>query len=319
LFNTGPAVPLAGFVLRAASGTVATIPVTAPTLPPGHSYLIGGETYSLGGVAPADITAVTDAATGVQLTAPDGSATVVDAVGFAGATTGFFTGTTLPALAGTPTEQYAWVRQEVAGAFVNTGDNATDFDLVATTGGLVGGIQSMLGSPSPLASGSPVQANADMQSTLVDPTVASSAGAYRVYVRGAPGTLTIRRTITNTGPATVTRAEVRITALSETNGPPLPGVVTQPANPAALRLIDPATSTSVVLVGVDAVTVSNLSMAAPGDSSAGAGIDTTLSIPLPGGLAPRASINVAFTFAVDHGGSYWIGYDVDALTGAPAV
>jgi hypothetical protein len=315
LYNTGPAVPLAGFVVIADSGVSVTVPVTAPTLPRGHSYLIGGDAYMLGGVAGADLTSTNLSASGLQVTAPDAAATAVDAVGFGRAPTGFFTGTPLPALTGTPNEQYAWVRREVAGAPLNTRDNATDFNLVSTTGGLVGGIQSMLGSPSPLASDSPVQDNGQLRSALLDPTVPSSSGPNFVYVRGSPGTLTVRRRITNSADATVTSAEVRITALSEANGAPEPGVATQPVRPAALRLIDPATSTSQVLVGATDVTVNNLSVDFPADPTAGAGTDTTLSIPLAGGLAPGLSINVAFTFAVDHGGRYWFGYDVDALTG----
>jgi hypothetical protein len=315
LYNTGPSVPLAGFVVSDDAGNSVTVPTTGPTLPRGHSYLVGGDAYLLGDVASADLTSTNLAATGVQVAAPDAAATVVDAVGFTGAPNGFFSGTPLPALAGTPTEQYAWVRREVAGAPVNTSDNATDFNLVSTTGGLVGGTRSMLGSPAPLASGSPVQDNGQLRSALLDPTVLSSVGANFVYVRGAPGTLTVRRTITNSGDAPVTSAEVRITALSETDGAPEPGVATQPVTPAALRLVDPATSTSQVLVGANDVTVHNLSLDSPADPSAGAGTDSTLSVPLSGGLAPGLSINVAFTFAVDHGGRYWFGYDVDALTG----
>jgi hypothetical protein len=50
------------------------------------------------------------------------------------------------------------------------------------------------------------------------------------------------------------------------------------------------------------------------------GLDTTLTIPLPGGsLAPGASVSIALSLAVDRPGPYWVGYDVDAVTAsAPA-
>jgi hypothetical protein len=243
----------------------------------------------------------------------------VDAVGSVGATNGFFRGTALPALSGTPTDEYAWVRLEVAGAPVNTGINNNDFKLVSTIGGVVGGVQSTLGSPSPLASASPVQSNGTLRSTLLDPTKEASAAPNFVYAAGTPGLLTIRRTITNTTGATVTVAELRITSLSEANGAPEPGVSTQPVTHALLRLIDPATATSSVTTAGGTVTVENLSPDSPSGASPGGGLDTTLTVSLPGGLAAGATVSVSFTFAVDGHGSYWFSYDVDALTGsAPA-
>lgn len=167
-----------------------------------------------------------------------------------------------PAMTGTPTNQYAWVRLAEAGARVNTGNNAADFQLVSTTGGVVGGVQSALGSPSPLASGSPVPSNGALPSALLDPAQASSAGPNYVLVSTVSGdTLTIRRTITNTSGQTITSAELRITSLSEANGAPEPDVTTQPSNPAALQIIDPAAPTSqVTITGGVVLTVQNLSV-----------------------------------------------------------
>ena len=56
----------------------------------------------------------------------------------------------------------------------------------------------------------------------------------------------------------------------------------------------------------------------PDTARDGGGLDTTLRIPLPhGGLAPGASVSIAFSFAVDLQGAYWFGYDVDALARLP--
>ena len=161
--------------------------------------------------------------------------------------------------------------------------------------------------------------------TLLDPAKAATAApnfAYVPGVAGAPGLLTVRRTITNSSAGTITKAQVRITSLSEANGAPEPGVTTQPPAPAQLRVINPATTTSTFTIGGTAVTVQNLSVDSPASynpatpSTGGGGLNTTLTIPLPSGLAPGASVSIALSFAVDGHGPYWFGYDVDASTAA---
>ena len=365
LYNTGAPVSLAGFKLTASPGAhrcppfpglrcrrrhamSVTIPATAPVLPKDGTYLIAGRRYSLGGVAVRDLTAADLGSTGLRLTAPDG--TVTDAVGSAGAGRGFYSGTPLPALPGTATDQYAWVRVELDGQPANTGDNATDFHLVSTTGRQISGgfecrghcaatlaarparsrcrrdvfgvtlraVCPALGAPTPLATGSPEQDNEYLRSALLDPAVAETAAPNTVDVPGtglAPGRLTVRRTITNSSAITIGTAEVHITAFSELNGAPEPGVATQAPDPARLRIIDPAAPTSqVTITGPHTVTVQNLSVDTPDMALPGGGLNTTLVIPLPGGgLAPGASVSIALTFAVDQPGHYWFGYDVDAL------
>jgi hypothetical protein len=58
--------------------------------------------------------------------------------------------------------------------------------------------------------------------------------------------------------------------------------------------------------------VYNLAVDPPAEATPNGGLDTTLAIPLGTGLSAGASINIAFTFDVDHGGTFWFGYDVDA-------
>ncbi len=315
LYNAGPAVSLAGFTLAASSGASITVPSSAAVLGSRRIYLITGAGYSLGARAASDLQAASLGTGGLQVIAPDGPGTVTDAAGPAGASSGFYSGTPLPALSGTPADQYAWVRLEKGGAPVNSGSNAADFQLVSTTGGVVGGIQSCLGSPSPLATGTQTQDNADFQSALLDPAKGVFAPPNFVYVHGTPGLLTVRRTITNTSATAITDAEIRITSLSEVNGPPEPGVTAQPPTPAQLRVINPATPTSqITITGGHTVTVQNLSVGTPATAVPGGGLDTTLAIPLPGGsLAPGASVSFAVSFAVDRHGPYWYSYDVDAL------
>ena len=311
LYNTGVPVPLAGFQVATASGGVVTLPANAPVLGQYRSFLVTAAAYSLTGVAASDDSVTSLGTDGVRITAPDGNATVTDAVGSSGA--GYFLGSALPALSQTGTAQYAWVRLEAAGRPTNTSNNASDFKLVSTTGGTVGGVAGTLGSPSPSDFNSPFQQNSRLYSTLLDTGSAVSAAPNRVYASGAPGTLVVRRTITNTGSATVTIARIRISSLSEVNGAPVPSS-TPPATQANLRIVNPSTAiSSVALSGHRSVTVSNLSVDLPASATPGGGLATTLSLPVPGGgLAPGASMNVAFTFAVDHGGTFWFSYDVDA-------
>ncbi len=309
LLNTGPPVPLAGMKVSSDSGTVSTLPANAGLLGTGRSYLVTGAGFNLAAIATSDYTVPTVGTGGLKVTAPDTAGTTTDATGPA---TGFHTGTGLPAITGNPDSQWAWVRTEVAGAAVDSRDNKADFQLVSTGFALVGGVQPTLGSPSPTGTGDPYQHNATLQSTLLDTAAGAAVAPNRVVVAGAPKQLVIRRTITNTTGQTITTAKVRVSALSERFGAAQPGVGTQPATVAQLRAITPAAPTEqVTLTGGARVTVHDLSVDAP-SAGPGGGLNSTFTVPLPGGLAPGASINVAFTFAADTSGTFWFGYDVDA-------
>jgi hypothetical protein len=313
LYNPGAPVPLAGFRVATASGGVVTLPSTAPTLDRYRSYLVTGGAYSLAAVANPDVSATSLGTGGVRLVAPDTAATVTDAVGATG--TGYFSGTPLAALTGSPLDQYAWVRNEVAGRPVDTGSNAADFTLVSTTGDPVGGVSSTLGTPSPRNLAAGVQHNATLTSALLDNGVSAAAVPNRASAAGSPGTLVVRRTVTNNGPGTVTSVRVRLTSLSEVDGPSLPGA--SPTTQAHLRLVAPTVPSSLVpLSGSRVATVQNLTVDAPAGVRGG-GLASTLAVPLPpGGLTSGASVDVSFTFAVDRGGAFWFGYNVEALDGS---
>ena len=63
-------------------------------------------------------------------------------------------------------------------------------------------------------------------------------------------------------------------------------------------------------------TVQNLEVGSPNTATPGGGVNSTFAVPLPGGgLLAGASVDVSFTFAVDTRGTFWFGYDVDALAG----
>jgi hypothetical protein len=160
---------------------------------------------------------------------------------------------------------------------------------------------------------SPYQHNA----TLHDPTKVVSAWPNRSYTSGGggePGTRIVRRTITNRSTVAVTAGLMRITSLSQLGGAPKPGAIVQPTNPAQTPIINPATPTSAVAVADGTVTVQNLALAAPAADPPGGGLGTTLAISFPNGeLAPGDPVHIAVTFAVDTTGTYWLGYNVDAI------
>ncbi|MFI6230934.1 SdrD B-like domain-containing protein [Micromonospora echinospora] len=303
-------VPLAGFVVRTDTGSPLTLPRTAPSLPVGRSYLVVGGGYTLTPVTAPDLTVASfGAARGVRLHAPDTAETIMDAAGWVH---GYVTGTPLPALTGAPTDQHAWVRLAQNGTLQDSQNNAVDFKLVSTTGGLVGGVRSTLGSASPSASTSPLRRPAQLVSTLIDPGVGHTVAPNRVVTAGPPKTLVVRRTITNNSGATVTSARVRIISLSAANGAPRPGDAPQPTNPAQLRAVNASTPATALTIGGRTVVAHSLTLQAPAAASPGGGLNSTLAIPLPaGGLPAGESISVAFTFAVDGGGTFWFAYDVE--------
>ncbi len=313
LVNAGSVtIPLGGFRVQSSSGTTVTLPISSGTLPVGRSLLLTGAAFSLGSVSHSDLAAGDLGSGGLRLVAPDAAATVTDAVGPNVA--GYFSGTPLSAPAGNPSDQYGWVRVQLPDHPKNTRNNAADFALVSVTAGLVGGVQSMLGSPSPSGTKDPYRRDT-LTSTLLDPARTVAEAPNREVVAGVPGrppTLTVRRVITNMGTSAMSLVKLRLTSLSELNGLSQAGVPGQGGAGAELRLIDPLSPSSVVTVGTGSVTVLNLGIDGPAVAGVGGGLDSTLSVPLTAGaLAPGASVDVALTFSVDADGIEWFDYQVD--------
>ncbi|WP_328347825.1 fibronectin type III domain-containing protein [Micromonospora sp. NBC_00421] len=304
--------PIAGFRIEYPGGGTVLVPGSARALPPRHAFLFTSPGYSLFNIQP-DLVVSGLGQGGLRLLAPDSAHTVVDA---AGSTVGYAEGTPLPAFGSPPFVPHAWNRLGVAGVPQDTNDNVADFRLVATVFGPINGVPSALGTPSPQNSLGTYQQNAAVQSTLLDPVVAQGSPPNRVRVDGTPGSLIIRRTLTNRSSAPITQARIRITSLSQENGAPLPGA-SSPAVHSHMRVVNPVNATSSITISTgQTLLVRNLSMDAPATSPPGGGLGTTLTIPLDlGGLRPGGEVHIALSFAVDTPGTFWIAYDVDALGG----
>ncbi|TKV57326.1 hypothetical protein FDO65_17520 [Nakamurella flava] len=318
---SGTRLPIAGLSVQTNSGAgdtsalrTTTLPMTAAPLPAGGTYLVAGPAYSLGAVATADYTSTTPLGSGgVRLVAPDAPTAVVDAVGPSGIA-GFTEGTGLPAFSVSPSDQYGWVRTRQTGAFKATDDNAADFALVSTTGGAVGGVQSMLGSPSPSGLTTPADRSAQLPSTLLDPTKPASAAPNRVVTKGAGSTrIETRRVVTNNTGQTITALQLRLIDITEANGlTPLPSVIPSGASLAQLKAVTPPLPT----VQIDGRTVSNLAPASPSVPGVGGGLNSTLLVPLEGTLAPGQSVTVAVTMDATGSGKFFYRYSTEALLGS---
>ncbi|MET8091253.1 fibronectin type III domain-containing protein, partial [Micromonospora sp. NPDC005220] len=324
--NTSIPMQLPGLKVEAPGGVSIEIPTTATTIAPRVGYLIGTNRYNVSFPSiPADLVVPTlgpvpnTGATGLRLRVPDAANTITDA---AGSLPGWFTGTPLPAFTSPPTVQNAWVRLRVFGVPQDTRNNVADFRLVATTLGPINGVQSALGSPSPLRQFGPFEQSTILQTTLLDPTKAANEAPNQQIVDATPANpkrLIVRRGITNRGVTPATLLRLRISTLSQVNGAPIPGKPTPP-NPAQLRLVNPDTPTDTFTVGGQTVTVRNLSMDSPAQDPPGGGLSTTLTAPLPvGGLPPGGTVFISLTFEADQGGRFWVGWDVEAIGGGPVI
>jgi hypothetical protein len=325
LYNSSSAaVPVGDWRLVGSNGAATRLGASASIPADGH-LLFTGSGYTLGSVAAGDasLPAGIPADGGVKLLA---GSTVIDAVGFAGAPAGYFTGTGLPIPATLPTDDFAWVKRYADGAPVNTSDNAADFAFVAVNASDASASGSELGAPGPSDLNSPVVHNDVLQSSLLDPGVSESASPNQIYTAGSDGdagTLIINRVLTNcsgqvpaantpcannpvgTSPMSVTRLRFRITGLTTVGSPG-------------------AGSSQAVLEAQNSNGESNLSLSAGGSASPlGLALDspsvsgsgglnatwTATSLLPQGGLAAGASIDVEFEFAVAQTGSFSFAYN----------
>jgi hypothetical protein len=292
----------------------------------GHYLAVNATGYSLTTQAAADQTFNTDLPDDVGLALfrtsdPQQFTTgnVVDAVGFNSAATDqagvlaaiYREGSPLrPLGAGVgASEQCAFVRKQTSGLPQDTGDNAQDFVLVSTTG-LVGGQTAQLGAPAPENTQSPIQRNAQLKGSLIDPQQSSTAAPNRLrdltaVGNGQLGTLIIRRKFTNKTGQFVTALRFRLVDITTLNSP-------STGTQADLRALD-SVDVTVQTTGGASVVVKGTTLSGP-PQTLGGGLNSALVVALPGSaLAPNASVNVQFVLGVQASGSFRFFVNIEAL------
>jgi len=204
----------------------------------------------------------------------------------------------------------------------DTDDNATDLALVSADGNTLGA-GGRLGAPGPENLTSPVQRNAQIKASLIDPQCggfgAPTSACARVregapVVNGAQGTLTIRRTFTNKTGRNVTRLRFRVVDITTLNSPGyMPG-----GSQADLRALTSADITATRADGssveVRGTTLEDFT--SPDQAAGGGGYNSSLSvgsITLGAPLVPNAAVSVQFRLGVQQSGSFRFLVNVEAI------
>lgn len=241
----------AGFALVALSGSPQSLNLSSRfTIPNGtviapRGYYLGvipstggsNQGYSLDSYSQADVTYGTDIddERGIALfnNASSNSWTLanrIDAVGFNNSSQAAAQlareGTPL-ASPGNANGEYSWVRKLdlFTGRPIDTGNNASDFQFISTTGGTFGGVISVLGMPGPQNRNDPNERNATIIGTLIPD--ANSPSGFRQNVRDTAdtganktfGTLTIFRRFKNEGSDTIKLLRFRVYEITTRNSP----------------------------------------------------------------------------------------------------
>ena|GEM_PF-2946963 len=318
---------------------VATIP-DATNIPARGHYLVANSTspggYSLGSypggnsgaTATPDGTYTVDIPDGVGLAlfttanlANIGATNRIDAVGFTTeASTLFKEGAGLPS-PGANDGEYSFVRKmALTGLPRDTQDNASDFAFVSTTGTTYGAAASALGAPGPENRFSPIQRNAQIKASAIDPNcTGGSADPTSACARvrdvndtgpnKANGTLSIRRKFRNTSNLPVTRLRFRIVDITTLGN--------RAGTDTDLRALDSPPEIMVTLAGTNTqVPLKGTTVETPPAQPLGGGLNTSMTvgtINVGSTIAPGSSVNVQFLFGVNGGGNFRIFVNVEAL------
>ncbi|MFL6210761.1 MAG: kelch repeat-containing protein [Pyrinomonadaceae bacterium] len=211
--------------------------------------------------------------------------------------------------------QYAFVRKLATGVPQDTNNNAADFDLVSnvgsiTTDGPGSTFPAILGAPGPENTQSPVQRNAQIKASLIEPQQLSTNPPNRVrdftpVTNGAQGTLEIRRRFKNATGQPVTKLRVRIVDVTTLNTPNPGGAQ------ADLRFLDSVNLA--VTTSLGNLTLRGTVVETPPAQTLGGGLNSSAVINLPGPLAPGATTDVRFVLGVQANGRFRFLVNVEAL------
>jgi CSLREA domain-containing protein len=323
----------AGWALVASDGEVKFVIPNGTVIPAyGHFLAVNSRGYGLTGAANGDSLLLADGltwSTGYLLDFPDNAGIALfnnnatfavgsrlDAVGFANVANGLYReGTGLEPAGGITVDgETALVRRFVNGLYSDTNNNGADFLFISTDAGVYSGRQSLLGAPGPRGSSSPLNQNASILISLLDPAVPATLAPNRVRdlasnpaANATFGTISIRRRVTNNTGRNVTQLRFRVTDITAL---PVPNAAT-----ADVRAITSA-DVPVTLSNQSVVQVLGTTLTGPPTLPLGGGVNVTLvvgeTIQLSQPLAPGASINLQFLLGVQKSGAFRFYINVEA-------
>lgn len=312
-----------GWALVSSDGITQFVLPSGTIIPARSHYLAISAGYSLVGYASGDLSYALDIPenSGLALfnTAYPANFTTAnrfDAVGFTSSNSLYREGAGL-ALLGASVGEYSFLRRLNSGVSQDSGDNAADFYFVATNGGVYGSLVAILGPPGPENRFSPIQRNATLPITVLDPAVAASVAPNRVRdttavgPNAAVGTLTMRRTVTNNTGTNITKLRFRIIDITTLN---TPGYVAG-GSQSDMRVLN-SSDAMVTVTGGQSVLVRGTTVETPPNQANGGGLNSTLSvgvISLSQPLAPGQSVKVQIVLGVQQSGSFRFFFNVEAL------
>lgn len=293
------------------------------TIPARGHYLVVGNGYSLSSYAAGDLTLNSDAPDNKGLalfnTANSANFNISnrrDAAGFTTDTNVLYREGAGLSPIGITNGQYSFARNLSSGLPQDTGSNAADFVFVATDAGTYGGVAAILGAPGPENLLSPIQRNATIKASLIDPAVSSAVPPNRVRdttavgPNAALGTLVIRRQFTNNTGSPVTRLRFRVVDVTTLNTPGyVPG-----GSQADLRTLS-SSDITVTLSNGTQVLVRGTTVESPPTQPSGGGLNSSVAagvITLSQPLSAGANVKVQFVLGVQQGGSYRFTVNVEA-------
>jgi hypothetical protein len=215
----------------------------------------------------------------------------------------------------------------------DTNENSADFSFADTAMTVISGITTKLGAPGPQRLGppNPSPIRRDDQGVLVlsldgTKTQAAIPNRDRDFINAGPtapnGTLYVRRRIQNTTASAVTKLRFRIIEMTTGPTPPvgLADFRARTSTPVTFTnsIMDTATCQQTGVPATPPCTVTAqatvLEETVPGvQQPNGGGYNSSLTVAIPGGLAPNASINVNFALGVVQGGTFRFYIIVEAL------
>lgn len=226
----------------------------------------------------------------------------LDAVGFASSSALYREGSGLAVAGATGTSEVTYARAAWSGIVNDTGSNAEDVNLLDTNAATFGPVIATLGTPGPQNLASPKDAGLSL--SLADPTKGATTFPNRYRVSSPTNIYYFRWKVTNTSGGTITTLRFRVGRLTTLNGP---GFV--PGAQADFRLITTLNSSPFSVPGDGLVVAQGLTLEPPPTGlPLDGGYNASVSLTIPGGLAPGAStyINLGFRYSPGSYYSYWV-------------